>query len=98
MEMCTRSLPTGKVLWDGEEKLKHYLASMPGDDESAVEKWGALLKWWHIVERSFSVMGVFAHLCRMRKQAEKYDRLGKFLLRFPRFVFQLQLLSLADWQ
>ena len=31
------------------------------------------------------------------KQAEKYDRLGKFLLRFPRFVLQLQMVSLADW-
>ena len=31
------------------------------------------------------------------KQAEKYDRLGKFLLSFPLFVFQLQLVSLADW-
>ncbi len=31
------------------------------------------------------------------KQAEKYDWLGKFLLRFPRFVLQIQLVSLADW-
>lgn len=31
------------------------------------------------------------------KQAEKYDRLGRFLLGFPRFVFQIQLVSLADW-
>ena len=31
------------------------------------------------------------------KQAERYDRLGRFLLRFPRFVLQLQLVSLADW-
>lgn len=31
------------------------------------------------------------------KQAEKYDRLGRFLLRFPGFVFQMQLVSLADW-
>ncbi len=32
------------------------------------------------------------------KQAEKYDRLGRFLLRFPRFVYQIQLVSLSDWQ
>jgi hypothetical protein len=57
----------GKVLWDDEEKLKRYLASMPGDDGSAVEKWGALLKWWRIMERSFSVTGLFAHLRGMRK-------------------------------
>ena len=31
------------------------------------------------------------------KQAERYDRLGSFLLHFPRFVLQLQLVSLADW-
>lgn len=31
------------------------------------------------------------------KQAEKYDRLGKFLLKFPKFMFQLQLVSLSDW-
>jgi len=114
----------GKVLWDDEEKLKRCLASSQGDDGgSAVERWGALLKWWRVVERSFSVTGLFAHLRGMRKgkktlaeryavlvkrlkaagkvlsfkQAEKYDRLGKFLLRFPRLVFQLQLVSLADW-
>ncbi len=57
----------GKVLWDDEEKLKRCLASMPGDDGSAVEKWGALLKWWRVVERSFSVTGLFSHLRGMRK-------------------------------
>jgi hypothetical protein len=114
----------GKALWDDEEKLKRFLSSTPGDDASAVEKWGALLKWWHVVERSFSVTGLFAHLRVARKgkktiperyavlmkrfgkadkllsfkQAEKYDRLGKFLLRFPRFVYQIQLVSLGDWQ
>ena len=30
-------------------------------------------------------------------QAMKYDRLGQFLLRFPRFAFQLQRVTLADW-
>ena len=31
------------------------------------------------------------------KQAEKYDRLGKFLHEFPKFIFQLQFVSLGDW-
>jgi hypothetical protein len=30
-------------------------------------------------------------------QAAVYDRLGKFLLEYPRFVYQLQWVSLADW-
>ena len=58
----------GKGLWDDEERLKRCLASMPGDDGgSAVKKWGALLKWWRVAERSFSVTGLFAHICGMRK-------------------------------
>ena len=58
----------GKLLWGDEEKLKCCLSCTPGgDDESAVEKWGALIKWWRIVERSFSVTGLFAHLRWMRK-------------------------------
>lgn len=101
----------GKVLLDDMEKLKRCLAYLQGpDDESAVERWASLLKWWRIAERSFSVTGLFAHLRQMRqgkalreryanlvkktgdkllsfKQAEKYDRLGRFLLRFPRFMF-----------
>ena len=37
----------GKLLWGDEEKLKCCLSCTPGgDDESAVEKWGALIKWW----------------------------------------------------
>ena len=31
------------------------------------------------------------------RQAERYDRLGKFLLKFPKFMLQLQLVSLSDW-
>jgi hypothetical protein len=30
-------------------------------------------------------------------QAAVYDRLGKFLLEYPRFVYQLQWVSLSDW-
>jgi hypothetical protein len=30
-------------------------------------------------------------------QAAIYDRLGRFLLKYPRFVYQLQLFSLKDW-
>ena len=71
----------GKGLWDDEERLKRCLASMPGDDGgSAVKKWGALLKWWGVAERSFSVTGLFAHLCGMQKGgalAERYIVLVK---------------------
>jgi hypothetical protein len=30
-------------------------------------------------------------------QAAIYDRLGRFLLQYPRFMFQLQLVTLTDW-
>jgi hypothetical protein len=30
-------------------------------------------------------------------QASKYDRLGKFLARFPNFIFQRKWITLADW-
>jgi hypothetical protein len=88
---------------------------------------GTLFKWWRIVNRAFSIVGVFEHL-RVKKQkgvtlkdryvetvqslkqkqgkqnkmysygqAAIYDRLGKFLLKYPRFVYQLQLVSLKNW-
>lgn len=116
----------GKVLWEDEGKLKRCLDLAQRDNVLDVENWGVLLKWWRVVERAFSITGLFAHLRGMRrrgkkalpdryalvlqrlknknegkvlsfKQAEKYDRLGRFLLQFPSFVFQIHLVSLADW-
>jgi hypothetical protein len=31
------------------------------------------------------------------KHAAKYDRLGQFLLRYPDFLYQRQVVTLADW-
>lgn len=112
----------GEALWDNDEKLKRCCMEKDNNGVSAVESWGVLLKWWRVVERAFSMTGLFAFLRQQRKQgtlperyaliqsrlvdggkvlsfkqAEKYDRLGRFLLRFPGFVFQMQLVSLADW-
>jgi hypothetical protein len=75
----------GKVLWDDVEKLKRCLVSSQGDDGgSTVERWGTLLRWWRVVERSFSVTGLFAHLRRMRKGKKTLaDRYAVLVKRWP---------------
>lgn len=110
----------GKRLLLDEENLVKCLCS-DTDELNVVEQWGALVKWWRLVNRCLSISGIFAHL-RAEKhgtlrdryekmvaslkskqkvyshtQAAVYDRLGKFLLEYPRFVYQLQWVSLADW-
>lgn len=92
------------------------------DESLVIERWGTLVKWWRLVNRSFGIAGLFESLrsskqkgttlcdryqtavARLQQpkvysftQAAKYDRLGKFLVQFPGFVYQLQLVSLADW-
>ena len=116
-----------KALLANVEELSRCLRTLPDADEvPPVERWGALLKWWRLVEQALSITGLFDYLRGMRRgkkmveryagivkrlkkdveegkalsfiQAKKYDRLGRFLLKFPGFVNQFQLVSLADWQ
>jgi hypothetical protein len=114
------SAEAGALLLNDEQKLCQCLVEVvEGDDWLSVERWGTLLKWWRLVNRAFSIAGIFASLktdgdgrtlkdkynkllpkrekAYSYSQACVYDRLGRFLIKFPRFVFQLQLVSLKDW-
>lgn len=124
------SADSGSVILLDDAKLSLCLSEISTqDDWQAVERWGALLKWWRLVNRCFAITGIFAHLRaqkdlgglnlkkrfakevdRLKKtrnakgkkvwsytQASAYDRLGRFLVKYPQFVYQMQLVSLADW-
>lgn len=115
------SAEAGALVLNDAQKLCHCLVEevVEGDDWLAVECWGTLLKWWRLVNRAFSIAGIFASLkadgdgktlkdkynkllpkqekAYSYSQACVYDRLGRFLITFPRFVFQLQFVTLKDW-
>ena len=114
----------GEALLADAVKSGQYLSSAAVVNVSTLEQLGALLKWWRIVEQSYAIAGIFAHLRSMLgkkknriqdryaraitrlklpgsslsfSHASKYDRLGRFLLAFPRFVHQTQIATLSEW-
>lgn len=115
----------GASLLSDLPRLTRYLhcGKDSGDDQqSEVERWGSLLRWWRLVDRCFAVCSIFSCLRERRKgrgkkiqdrytseakriggrvysfaQASRFDRIGKFLLKFPRFIYQTQFVTQADW-
>lgn len=70
--------------------LFKHLREMRRGKKSMAERYAVILKRLKKKDEQKEVLSY--------NQARKYDQLGRFLLKFPRFMYQLQLVSLSDWQ
>jgi len=98
------SAKSGDVLLSDAEQLSQCLNDdgCVDKDYLVVEQWGALLKWWRVVNRAFAVAGIFASL-RARKRVNgetlrsSYVEAVKHFSKEAKFILTVRRQFMIDW-